>query len=76
MSNAQPNLVIRVALAALALVPWGLSLALLYWLEYGEIWTISMPFRSLIAAIILALGMAISFALFSFLHAQQSLERK
>ncbi len=46
---------------AIAFTPWLISMYVLYWLEYGEIWTTETPYRGLIAVVILAVGMGLSF---------------
>ncbi len=46
---------------AVAFVPWIISLYLLYWLEYAEIWTTETAHRGKIAVAILAVGMGLSF---------------
>ena len=46
---------------AVAFVPWMISLYLLYWLEYAEIWTTESAHRGKIAVAILAAGMGLSF---------------
>jgi len=46
---------------AVAFVPWMISLYLLYWLEYAEIWTTETAHRGKIAVAILAVGMGLSF---------------
>ncbi len=51
---------------AVAFVPWMISLYLLYWLEYAEIWTTETAHRGKIAGAIVGLGMALSFLLKSY----------
>ena len=46
---------------AIAFSPWLISLYLLYWLEYSEIWTTETAHRGKTAVTILAVGMALSF---------------
>ncbi len=46
---------------AIAFAPWLISLYLLYWLEYGEIWTSETAHRGKISVAILAVGMGLSF---------------
>lgn len=53
---------IRVILTAL---PWVLSMYTLYWLEYGEIWTLATPHRGKTSVIILLVGMSLSFFLYT-----------
>lgn len=50
---------------ATAFAPWLLSMYILYWLEYGEIWTIDTAHRDKISVAILVLGMGISFLIHS-----------
>ena len=49
----------------IAFVPWVLSAYLLYWLEYGEIWTTETAHRGKFSVVILALGMGLSFLVHS-----------
>ena len=49
-----------------AFTPWVISMYLLYWLEYGEIWTIETAHRDKIALVILATGMGLSFLVQSY----------
>ena len=49
----------------IAFTPWLISMYLLYWLEYGEIWTQATPHRGKISVAILAVGMALSFLVHS-----------
>jgi len=46
---------------AIAFTPWVISLYILYWLEYGEIWTTETAHRGKITGAILLLGMGLSF---------------
>lgn len=46
---------------AIAFAPWVISLYVLYWLEYGEIWTTETAHRGKASVAILAMGMALSF---------------
>jgi hypothetical protein len=46
---------------AIAFTPWLISMYLLYWLEYGEIWTTETAHRGKMSAAILAVGMGLSF---------------
>ena len=45
----------------IAFTPWLISMYVLYWLEYGEIWTSETAHRGKIAVAILAVGMGLSF---------------
>jgi len=46
---------------AIAFTPWLISMYVLYWLDYGEIWTSETAHRGKIAVAILAAGMGLSF---------------
>ncbi len=46
---------------AVAFTPWVISTYVLYWLEYGEIWTADTSHRGKITGAILAIGMGLSF---------------
>ena len=46
---------------AIAFTPWLISMYVLYWLEYGEVWTTETAHRGKISVAILALGMGLSF---------------
>ncbi|TDJ64538.1 MAG: hypothetical protein E2O35_08700 [Proteobacteria bacterium] len=46
---------------AIAFTPWVISTYVLYWLEYGEIWTTETAHRGKTAGAILAVGMGLSF---------------
>ena len=45
----------------IAFTPWVVSTYVLYWLEYGEIWTTETAHRGKTAGAILAVGMGLSF---------------
>ena len=47
--------------AAIAFAPWVISMYVLYWLEYGEVWTTETAHRGKISVAILAVGMGFSF---------------
>ena len=51
---------------AIAFTPWLISMYILYWLEYGEIWTTETAHRGKIAVTILAVGMGLSFLVQSY----------
>jgi hypothetical protein len=53
---------------AIAFAPWVISTYVLYWLEYGEIWTTETAHRGKVAGAILALGMALSFLVKSYFN--------
>jgi hypothetical protein len=46
---------------AIAFTPWLISMYALYWLEYGEIWSIETPHRGKMSVAILLVGMGLSF---------------
>jgi hypothetical protein len=46
---------------AIAFTPWLISMYLLYWLEYSEIWTIETAHRGKMSVAILLVGMVLSF---------------
>jgi len=46
---------------AIAFTPWVISMYLLYWLEYGAIWTTETAHRGKISVAILVAGMGLSF---------------
>ena len=57
-----PKIRINKALkVVIAFMPWLISMYLLYWLEYGEIWTTETAHRGKISVAILAAGMGLSF---------------
>ncbi len=45
----------------IAFTPWVISMFVLYWLEYGEVWTTETAHRGKISVAILATGMVLSF---------------
>ncbi len=46
---------------AIAFAPWLISMYVLYWLSYSDIWTSETAHRDKMAVAILAIGMALSF---------------
>jgi hypothetical protein len=48
---------------AIAFTPWLISMYMLYWLEYGEIWTAETAYRGMASVVILVTGMGLSFLL-------------
>jgi hypothetical protein len=46
---------------AIAFLPWVASMFLLYYLEYGQIWTAETPHRGKISVAILIVGLGLSF---------------
>jgi hypothetical protein len=51
---------------AIAFTPWVISMYVLYWLDYGEVWTSDTAHRGKIAVAILAVGMGLSFLVQSY----------
>lgn len=66
MPGPEKLLIRRAIQATVAFVPWIASLYMLYWLEYGEIWTTATPHRGKISFSILVLGMGLSFLTYSY----------
>ena len=61
MSNSL-NMHARNALrVAIAFTPWLISMYVLYWLEYGEVWTTETAHRGKASVAILVAGMGLSF---------------
>ena len=56
---------------AIAFTPWVISMYLLYWLEYGAIWTTETAHRGKISVAILIGGMGLSFLIQSRFVARQ-----
>ena len=52
----------------IAFMPWVISTYVLYWLEYGEIWTTETAHRGKTAGAILAVGMGLSFLVKSYFN--------
>ena len=50
---------------AIAFTPWLISMYVLYWLEYGEVWTPETAHRGKISVAILVVGMGLSFLVHS-----------
>ena len=57
----------RVLQAAIAFMPWLISMYSLYWLESAGIWTTQTPHRGKISVAILATGMVASLLVHSLL---------
>jgi hypothetical protein len=51
---------------AVAFAPWVASMFVLYWLEYGQIWTTDTAHRGKISVTILLVGMGLSFLVHSY----------
>ncbi len=56
---------------AIAVTPWVISMYVLYWLDYAEIWTNETAHRGKIAVAILAVGMGLSFLVQSHIAKRQ-----
>ncbi len=52
---------------AIALTPWLISMYVFYWLDYSETWSSETPHRGKISVALLAIGMSLSFLIWSFL---------
>lgn len=61
MLNALKTRARQALKVAIAFAPWLLSMYVLYWLEYGDIWTSETAHRGKIAVAVLAVGMGLSF---------------
>jgi hypothetical protein len=51
---------------AIVFTPWLISMYVLFWLAYGEIWTTETAHRGKISVAILVLGMGLSFLVQSY----------
>ena len=56
---------------AVAFIPWLISIYLLYWFEYSEIWTSETAHRGKMSVAILATGMGLSFLIHSHFIARK-----
>lgn len=56
---------------AIAFTPWLISMYVLYWLEYGEIWSTETAHRGKMSVTILAVGMGLSFLVQSRFNKQK-----
>jgi hypothetical protein len=65
MTKLLKTRVLNAIKAAFAFIPWLISMYLLYWLEYGEVWTTETAHRGKISVAILAVGMSLSFLVHS-----------
>jgi hypothetical protein len=50
---------------AIAFTPWVISMYILFWLEYGQVWTTETAHRGKISVAILVAGMGLSFLVHS-----------
>ncbi len=55
---------------ATTFIPWLVSMYLLYWFEYAEIWTPATAHRGKISVAILVMGMGLSFLIYSYFSAR------
>lgn len=67
MLNALKDQTRHALAVAIAFTPWVISMYVLYWLEYGEIWTTATPHRGKTAVAILGIGMGSSFLVQSYI---------
>lgn len=66
MPDSLQSLARRVLQASLAAVPWLVSMYVLYWLQYDQIWTPETAHRGKMSVMILTAGMGLSFLLYSY----------
>ena len=71
MSASQRNQLHHTLEIGLAFAPWVASMFLLYWLEYGQIWTTETAHRGKISVTILLIGMGLSFLVQSYFAKRQ-----
>jgi hypothetical protein len=55
----------RLLEVAISFTPWVISMYVLYWLQYGEIWTTETAHRGKTSVAILIAGMSLSFLVHS-----------
>ena len=65
MQNSVSNRVGKILKVIIAFTPWLISMYVLYWLDYGGIWTSETPHRGKISVTILIVGMGLSFLVHS-----------
>jgi len=61
MLNSMKKLTRYVLEVVIVFTPWLISMYVLYWLEYREIWTSETAHRGKITVVILVVGMGLSF---------------
>jgi hypothetical protein len=66
MPGSFKSLTRRALEVAIAVVPWLFSMYLLYWLKTGEIWAPETAHRGKTSVAILAVGMGLSFFVYSY----------
>ena len=65
MSNLVRNRLIYIGKIVVVAAPWVASMYILYYLQYGQVWTTETPHRGKTSVFILMLGMGLSFLLYS-----------
>ena len=65
MSNPLRMRALNTIKVAIAFTPWLISMYVLYWLEYGEVWTTETAHRGKVSVAILVVGMGLSFLVHS-----------
>ena len=71
MLNSLKTKIRKALKVAIAFIPWLISIYLLYWFEYSEIWTSETAHRGKMSVAIIATGMGLSFLVRSRLVRQQ-----
>lgn len=66
MSKSLKINALKVLKTAIAFAPWLVSMYVLYWLEYGEVWTTETAHRGKLTVAILVVGMGLSFFIQSY----------
>jgi len=61
MLNSLKTKIRKALKVAIAFIPWLISIYLLYWFEYSEIWTNETAHRGKMSVAIIATGMGLSF---------------
>jgi len=61
MAGSLKSAVRRALEVVIAFTPWVISMYVLYWFEYGAVWTTETAHRGKISVAILAIGMGLSF---------------
>jgi len=51
---------------AVVFAPWLISMYVFYWLDHSETWTSETPHRGKISVALLAIGMSVSFLIWSY----------
>jgi hypothetical protein len=71
MPDSSKTLSRRLLEVAIAFTPWVISMYVLYWLQYGEIWTTETAHRGKTSVAILLTGMGLSFLIHSHFSKRQ-----